>query len=231
VPQWSADLPGGGGRAGSAPVPGSEGTTVWSSTRSEAPEVVYFSSCTGTMFGPAAPGPGVRSAFGLLCERAGVRLVRPPATADLCCATPWRSKGMLEGARVMEARVVDALWRATRGGLLEVVSDAASCTEGLRQSLEHHPPPGGPGSVRVVDAVQFAADHLLDALWDRRPVGSVVLHPELTASATRAEAAEVAGVSADAYASCNRTCELGMTRATGQSYQHILELLEQTTRP
>ena len=57
-----------------------------------------------------------------------------------------------------------------------------------------------------------------------------MLHPELTASATRAEAAEVEGVVADAYASCNRTCELGMTRATGRPYQHILELLEATTR-
>ncbi len=33
----------------------------------------------------------------------------------------------------------------------------------------------------------------------------------------------------DAYASCNRTCELGMTRATGQQYQHVLELLAAAT--
>ncbi len=29
----------------------------------------------------------------------------------------------------------------------------------------------------------------------------------------------------DAHASCNRTCELGMTRATGEPYRHVLELL------
>ncbi|RCK70468.1 FAD-binding oxidoreductase [Desertihabitans brevis] len=52
-----------------------------------------------------------------------------------------------------------------------------------------------------------------------------LLHPELTAAATAPEAAEVARVGGDAYASCNRTCELGMTRATGASYQHVLELL------
>ena len=57
-----------------------------------------------------------------------------------------------------------------------------------------------------------------------------LLHPELTASATRAEAAEVNRRSFDAYASVNRTCEIGMTRATGQPYRHLLELLEEATR-
>ena len=57
-----------------------------------------------------------------------------------------------------------------------------------------------------------------------------MLHPELTASATRKQAAEVAAMDATAHASCNRTCELGMTRATGSEYQHVLELLEERTR-
>lgn len=57
-----------------------------------------------------------------------------------------------------------------------------------------------------------------------------MLHPELTASATAAQAAEVRAAGADAHASLNRTCELGMTRATGQPYHHVLELLEKATR-
>ncbi|QEW00878.1 FAD-binding oxidoreductase [Microbacterium caowuchunii] len=57
-----------------------------------------------------------------------------------------------------------------------------------------------------------------------------MLHPELTASATAREAAEVAALGAQAHASCNRTCEIGMTRATGESYRHVLELLEEATR-
>ncbi|MDQ1538166.1 MAG: D-lactate dehydrogenase [Actinomycetota bacterium] len=58
-----------------------------------------------------------------------------------------------------------------------------------------------------------------------------LLHPELTASATAAEAGDVAAMGASAHASCNRTCELGMTRATGETYRHVLELLEEVTRP
>ncbi|MEU4226990.1 FAD-binding and (Fe-S)-binding domain-containing protein [Nonomuraea sp. NPDC026600] len=56
-----------------------------------------------------------------------------------------------------------------------------------------------------------------------------LLHPELTASATRAEAASVVSASCGAHASVNRTCELGLTRATGRPYHHLLELLDQAT--
>lgn len=57
-----------------------------------------------------------------------------------------------------------------------------------------------------------------------------MLHPELTASATEREAAEVSRRTFTAYASTNRTCEIGMSRATRHTYRHILELLEEVSR-
>jgi len=58
-----------------------------------------------------------------------------------------------------------------------------------------------------------------------------LLHPELTASATQEEAAEVRGRDFDAHLSTNRTCEIGMERATGRPYVHVVQLLEELTRP
>ncbi len=57
-----------------------------------------------------------------------------------------------------------------------------------------------------------------------------MLHPELTASATTREAAEAVAANTSAYASLNRTCELGMTRATGREYEHVLQLLDSVQR-
>jgi D-lactate dehydrogenase len=57
------------------------------------------------------------------------------------------------------------------------------------------------------------------------------LFPELTEAATRAEADELKGPTQDGYYSSSRTCEIGMTRATGQVYVSYLYLLEQATRP
>ncbi|WP_005038009.1 FAD-binding and (Fe-S)-binding domain-containing protein [Holophaga foetida] len=55
-------------------------------------------------------------------------------------------------------------------------------------------------------------------------------HPELTASATRREAADLAGKSFDGYYSSSRTCEVGMTRATGRIYRSYLYMLEEASR-
>jgi D-lactate dehydrogenase len=56
------------------------------------------------------------------------------------------------------------------------------------------------------------------------------LVPELTASATRGEAAEVTAGAYDDHFSSSRTCEIGMTRATGSVYRSYLHLVEESTR-
>jgi D-lactate dehydrogenase len=56
------------------------------------------------------------------------------------------------------------------------------------------------------------------------------LFPELTESATRREAAEVLAGQHEGFYSSSRTCEIGMTRATGQIYRSYIYLLEQATR-
>jgi D-lactate dehydrogenase len=54
--------------------------------------------------------------------------------------------------------------------------------------------------------------------------------PELTEAATRMEAAEVRAGSFDGHYSSSRTCEIGMTRATGAVYRSYIHLLEEVTR-
>jgi len=56
------------------------------------------------------------------------------------------------------------------------------------------------------------------------------LFPELTASATEQESAEVRAEACDGHYSSSRTCEIGMTRGTGQVYRSFLYLLEEATR-
>ena len=230
-----------------------------------APDAVLFAACVGTMF-----GGGATSALVALCERAGVGLRTPADLPDLCCGTPWKSKGHLDGHRRMAAMVADSLRAATDGGRLPVVVDASSCAEGVIVALETARAEG----ITVLDAVEFVASRVAPALTLSAPVASVavhptcsstalgstealvalarvvsddvvvpaawgccafagdrgMLHPELTASATAPEAAEVATRTFSAYVSGNRTCEIGMSRATGQEYRHVLEVLEEATR-
>jgi len=269
VPRYDGGLPRGGAARRRAGERFGAGTFVGSGQ--EQPLAVYVPACVNSMFGPERGRSGVTEAFVRLLERAGVRVIVPAGVDALCCGTPWTSKGVERGRDIMQRRVRAALEKATGGGLLPVVTDASSCTEGFAQLL------GGDGStLTVVDAVEFARTTLLarlgpsSARLDRlvlhptcssahlgldpalREVAAAVardvvvpdawgccgfagdrgmLHPELTAAATAPEAAEVRGLGPAAHASCNRTCELGMTRATGMPYQHVLELLEEATRP
>lgn len=55
-------------------------------------------------------------------------------------------------------------------------------------------------------------------------------HPELTASATEKETAEILKKDYDGYYSSNITCEIGMKEATGKDYVSIVYLVEKATR-
>jgi D-lactate dehydrogenase len=55
-------------------------------------------------------------------------------------------------------------------------------------------------------------------------------HPELTASATEKETAEVLAKDYGGYYSSNITCEIGMSEATGKDYVSIVYLVEKASR-
>jgi D-lactate dehydrogenase len=57
-----------------------------------------------------------------------------------------------------------------------------------------------------------------------------LLFPELTASATEKETAEVNARDYDGYYSSNITCEIGMSEATGKDYMSIVYLVEKASR-
>ncbi|WP_394215043.1 FAD-binding and (Fe-S)-binding domain-containing protein [Brachybacterium vulturis] len=278
VPQYRPELP---RRGGAVRLAGGRGRASADVT------AVYLPACVHTMFGAAeeprrtgsggcgescgcgssadsaaTTSAGAPAALNLLAQRAGMRLAVPDDAASLCCGTPFSSKGMTAAKERMREKVRTALLAASDGGRLPVVIDAASCTEGILETM------AGTG-VEVVDAISFVRRHVLDRLEIRERAGSVtvhptcstthlgatgdlvaiaeacaaevvvpvdwgccgyagdrgMLHPELTASATAAEAAEVAQRETDWYVSANRTCELGMQAATGKTYRHVLELL------
>lgn len=268
VPLYDAGLPRGGSRPERPTSP------------PEA-EVVFFGACIGTMFGAEDGGHGSRDALRHLLDRAGIVTAIPEENGGLCCGTPWKSKGHLDGYRLMSDRVLESLWEASRHGELPVVCDAASCTEGLdvmlAQSVAKNPRYAG---LRIEDATTFVAREVLPRLTVSTRLPSVavhptcsttalgatgalteiaaavaddvyvpegwgccafagdrgMLHPELTASATAQESAEVAAADRErggfgAFVSANRTCEIGMTRATGRPYRHVIEVLEEFTRP
>ncbi len=260
IPLWDVSLP-----AGGSPRRAVDATS---------PEAVFMPSCLGAMFAPAEDNGGVASAFLELCQRAGVSVRTPEGINELCCGTPWKSKGLTDGYHAMVKKDAAVLWEATDHGRLPVVSDSVSCTEGLDRLFDDVATTYGQ-QLTVVDAIAFVDTHIRPRLDVKSRISSLalhptcsstrlglndslnriaealadsvfvpfewsccafagdrgMLHPELTRSATAPQAEAIRSREFDAYASANRTCEIGMSRATGQTYVHLLELYEHATRP
>ena len=133
--------------------------------------------------------------------------------------SPWAGLRFVDSVEFVAREVLPGLQVHERLGSMALHPTCSSTQLGLNESLR-----------KIAEAM--AEEVVVPLEWrccayagDRG-----MLHPELTASATRREAAEVGEHGFDAYASLNRTCELGMTEATGRPYRHVLQHLEAATR-
>ena len=121
---------------------------------------------------------------------------------------------VIDAVQFVAERVLPALGPVAKVSSITLHQTCSSTQIGLNPPL-----------VAVAQAVADRVDLPVDGGCCAFAGDRGLLHPELTASATRPEAAEVAQLAAPVHASCNRTCEIGMSRATGQPYRHILEVL------
>jgi D-lactate dehydrogenase len=239
--------------------------------------VVYFPSCLTRIVGPlpGENGPPPASVMRDVLHWAGWSVRVPEGAAGLCCGMAFASKGYPEAAHTAARLAAEALWRATSGGRLSVVTDASPCAGTLAEEVTEVLRETG-RELRTFDFPAFWAREVLPGIAaPPRRAGRVILHPtctlvkagglpdlvavarahaetvtvplfaeccgfagdkgflvpELTASATAAEAAEVKELverepGAACYSTC-RTCEIGMSRAVGRRYRSLVELVHE----
>ena len=249
-------------------------------TKEEGAVAIYFPACINRIFGGSKTSRRRRAlpeTFVAVSERAGHPVFIPSDVVGNCCATVWHSKGYNAGNILMANRVVESMWRWSKQGALPIVSDASSCTLGLRQEVVDYLTPENRSRhkrLTIYDSVTWADEKLLPNLDVKRKARSATVHPtcsmhtlgidvtlrriagqlaerpfypltstccafagdrgllheELTRSATREEAREVAGRNLDLYLCANRTCEVGMEHATRAPYESFLYSLEELTR-
>ena len=229
-------------------------------------EFVLFSSCLESLFESET-----NQALQSLAAKSGISFRIPESIANLCCGTPWKSKGLIDGYTSAIDSTIKALLEASDGGKLPIVCENSSCSQGILEAIRSRKESG----LRIIDAVDYAAEYLLPKLEVRKKLASValhptcsstslgsnknlellaqaisnevvipedwgccafagdrgLLHPQLTASATRAEAQSLKGQNFDAYLSTNLTCEIGMSQATGKRYEHILCKVDSFAKP
>ncbi|WP_436785472.1 FAD-binding and (Fe-S)-binding domain-containing protein [Stutzerimonas frequens] len=126
----------------------------------ERPRVVYLAACVSRAMGPAARDqeqePLLDKTRSLL-EKAGYQVIFPDQLNDLCCGQPFASKGYAEQGERKRQEMLEALLKASRGGLDPIYCDTSPCTLRLVQGLTDQ-------RLDMYDPVRFIRTHLLDKL-------------------------------------------------------------------
>ncbi len=238
-------------------------------------EVVYFVSCLNRGMNKT-PGEtqnlSTAEAFIDLLQEAGIHPIYPAHLEELCCGTPYSSKGFTKAYKLMAENTTRSLWKTTRQGALPVVVDTSPCTYKMQHydailegaDLEHWK------SIKIIDIIEYLNDTLIPQLDIKTKIDRIVLHPtcstrkmglegkmhdvacacsreaiipenvsccgfagdrgflvpELTESATLREGAEVKSLTGVAgHYSTSRTCEMGMSNATDETYSSLVHLV------
>ncbi|BFM15714.1 FAD-binding and (Fe-S)-binding domain-containing protein [Maricurvus nonylphenolicus] len=139
----------------------------------DAPKVVYFSGCANRSMGPdsntiASDKRSLQQATVSLLNKAGFKVVFPPAQEELCCGMPMYSKGFPGQGDLLQQQVNKSLLAATENGRWPVISDMSPCSAQLQGGLDER--------IQLQDAMAFITEHASDKLCITPANETIALH-------------------------------------------------------
>ncbi|MCF7797341.1 MAG: FAD-binding oxidoreductase [Lentisphaeria bacterium] len=152
--------------------------------------IVYFPACLSRGMGEIPHEKHEKSVPQALIDvvqAAGIEMRYPKQVNELCCGTPYSSKGYRNALIRMAERVTNALWESTEAGKYPVVMDTSPCTYRIKtydeilygEALERWQ------KLTILDVVAFLHDSVLPRVKITKVHGEAVLHP--TCSTTKME--------------------------------------------
>ena len=148
IPQWTPAMPGGASTPWAAPV------------NSQAKhKVVYFPSCIARTMGPAKDDPiddSISEVTLRVLKKAGYGVIFPPNMKNLCCGTPWESKGFTDTADRKSGELEQALLVASEQGKYPVLCDTSPCLYRMRKVMDSR--------LKLYEPAEFVYEFLLDKL-------------------------------------------------------------------
>ena len=161
LPQWTAAMP-----------QAAQSIRLTAPSADQRPRVVYLAACVSRAMGPSFGDTEQVSLLdktrGLL-EKGGFQVVFPDDLDNLCCGQPFASKGYAEQADSKRQELINALLKASRGGLDPIYCDTSPCTLRLLQD-------GLDPRLKLHDPVKFIREHLLERLTFTPQQAPVAVH-------------------------------------------------------
>jgi len=161
IPHWTPAMPLGVSAPKEAPV----------NTQAEC-QVVYFPSCIARSMGPAQDDPvkdSITEVTIRVLKKAGYGIIFPTGMKNLCCGTPWESKGFAETADIKSSELEQALLAASEDGKYPVLCDTSPCLYRMRKVMDSR--------LKLYEPVEFVHTFLLDKLQFTPKNETVAIHP------------------------------------------------------
>ncbi|MFZ5939634.1 MAG: FAD-binding and (Fe-S)-binding domain-containing protein [Bacteroidota bacterium] len=167
IPRWTKHMPVGAAKFRAV-----------SSRPAKSKKVVYFPSCISQVMAPSGLNPEKRSLTEVtvqVLERAGYEVVFPENYGNMCCGTPWESKGYHDLADAKSTELEKALLKASNNGEYPVLCDTSPCIYRMRRVMDPR--------LKMFEPVEFAHDYLVNTLKLNKISGSYAFH--ITCSSTK----------------------------------------------
>lgn len=140
-------------------------------------KVVYFPSCIAQTMGPAKGDPykdPLHIVTQRLLEKAGYEVIYPDKMNNLCCGTPWESKGFTKHADQKSSELEGALLKASHNGKYPVLCDTSPCLYRMRRVMDK--------KLKMYEPVEFIHSYLMDKLNFKIVDEVVAIHSTCTTS-------------------------------------------------
>ena len=134
-------------------------------------KVVYFPSCVGRTMGPAKYNKDQRTlseAMLSILQKAGYEVLFPENMENLCCGTPFESKGFFKQADQKSAELEKALLGVSNNRAYPILCDMSTCIYRMRRKFDP--------STKLFEPVEFIATFLMDKLAFAKQPETIAIH-------------------------------------------------------
>ncbi|WP_319777138.1 FAD-binding and (Fe-S)-binding domain-containing protein [Maridesulfovibrio sp.] len=160
IPMWNKAMPKGGSKRPAV-----------STSHNGVQKVVYFPSCAVRTMG-ASKGDDSDPLMDVtvrLLQRAGLEVLFPESMDSLCCGKAFETKGLMQQADDLSAKLSAALLKASNDGEYTVLCDTSPCLARMKKTLDKR--------LVLMDPIEFATKNLLSRLEFKKLPRTVALHP------------------------------------------------------
>lgn len=180
------------------------------------------------MMGPSLSDYEVQSVHQKLMslfDKAGYEVIYPKGIANTCCGSMFNSRGLKAAAKTKVAELEEALFEASEGGMIPIVSDTSPCLAELKGSMTNKLLTSA-----LYEPVEFISRFLSDKLEFSKVRDTIAIHVPCSSKKMGIERsfAELAGKCAhevvhSGIPCCGMAGDKGMRfpELTGSSLQHL----------